>query len=72
LSRFAKRGFQTDAEVAEELLSEVLDVCHADSHIHKAALSVIETSTLHLVGSTVANDLGQERPAASMLPLSPN
>ncbi|KAG1726151.1 CHAT domain-containing protein [Suillus lakei] len=72
LSRFAKRGFQTDADAAEELLSEVLDVCHANSHIHKVALLAIEASALHPAGSTDANDVGQERPAASMLPLSPN
>ncbi|KIK32739.1 hypothetical protein CY34DRAFT_100856, partial [Suillus luteus UH-Slu-Lm8-n1] len=43
LSRFAKRGFQRDVDAAEELLSEVLDVCHANSHIHRAALLAIET-----------------------------
>ncbi|KAG1842265.1 TPR-like protein [Suillus subalutaceus] len=32
LSHFAKMGFQTDADAAEELLSEVLDVCHASSN----------------------------------------
>ncbi|KIK33641.1 hypothetical protein CY34DRAFT_813494 [Suillus luteus UH-Slu-Lm8-n1] len=72
LSRFAKRGFQTDAEAAEELLSEVLDVYHADSHIHRAALLAIETFTLHLAGSSVGNDLVQEQPTASMLRLSPS
>ncbi|KAG1727707.1 CHAT domain-containing protein [Suillus lakei] len=72
LSRFAKRGFQTDADVAEQLLNEVLDIYHANSHIHRAALLAIETSALHPAGSTDANDPGQERPAASMLPLSPN
>ncbi|KAG2114914.1 CHAT domain-containing protein [Suillus cothurnatus] len=72
LSRFAKWGFQTDAVATRELLSEVLDACHADSYIHRAALIAIETSALHSVGSTDANDPGQEWPAASMLPLSPN
>ncbi|KAG1722063.1 CHAT domain-containing protein [Suillus lakei] len=72
LSRFAKRGFQTDADAAEELLNEVLDVCHANSHIHRAALLAIETSALHSARSIDANDPGQEWPAASMLPLSPN
>ncbi|KAG1772219.1 hypothetical protein EV702DRAFT_976803 [Suillus placidus] len=72
LARFAKRGFQTDADAAEELLSEVLDVCHANSHIYRAALIAIETSALHSTRSIDANDLGRERPAASMLPLSLN
>ncbi|KAG1777451.1 hypothetical protein EV702DRAFT_1027714 [Suillus placidus] len=70
LSRFVKRGFQTDADTAEELLSEVLDACHANSHIHRAALLTIETSALHPAGNTDASNLGQERPAASILPLS--
>ncbi|KAG1764143.1 hypothetical protein EDD22DRAFT_1019905 [Suillus occidentalis] len=72
LSRFAKRGFQTDVDAAEELLSEVLDVCHTSSHIHRAALLVRQTSVLHPAGSIDANDLGEERSAVSMLPLSPN
>ncbi|KAG2337380.1 hypothetical protein BDR05DRAFT_993055 [Suillus weaverae] len=72
LSRFAKWGFQTDADAAEELLSEVLDVCHANSHIYRAALMAIETSALHSAGSLDVNDLGRERPATSMLALSPN
>ncbi|KAG1736959.1 CHAT domain-containing protein [Suillus lakei] len=72
LSRFAKRGFQTDDDEAKELLNEVLNVCHVDSHIHRAALLAIETSAPHPAGSTDANDPGQEWPAASMLPLSPN
>ncbi|KAG2107865.1 CHAT domain-containing protein [Suillus cothurnatus] len=72
LSRFTKRGFQTDADTAEELLSEVLDACHADSHIHRAALIAIESSALHSAGRIDANDPEQEWPAASMLPLSPN
>ncbi|KAG1736966.1 TPR-like protein [Suillus lakei] len=72
LSRFAKRGFQTDVDKAEELLNEVLDVCHVDSHIHRAALLAIEASAPHPAGSTGANDPGQEWPAASMPPLSPN
>ncbi|KAG1727982.1 TPR-like protein [Suillus lakei] len=42
------------------------------SHIHRAALLAIETSALHPYGNIDANDVGQERPAASMLPLSPN
>ncbi|KAG1783411.1 CHAT domain-containing protein [Suillus placidus] len=72
LSRFAKRGFRTDANAAQELLSEVFDVCHANSHIHRAALIAIESSALHSAGSIDANNLGQERPAVSMLPLSLN
>ncbi|KAG1726133.1 TPR-like protein [Suillus lakei] len=72
LSRFAKRGFQTDDNEAKELLNEVLDVCHVNSHIHKAALLAIETSAPHSAGSTDANDPGQEWPTASVLPLSPN
>ncbi|KAG1717587.1 CHAT domain-containing protein [Suillus occidentalis] len=72
LSRFAKQGFQTDVHAAKELLNEVLDVCHPNSHIHRAALLAIETSALHLAASIDAHDLGHEWPAASMLPLSPN
>ncbi|KAG1815346.1 CHAT domain-containing protein [Suillus variegatus] len=72
LSRFAKRGSQTDANAAEELLSEVLDVCHANSHIYRAALIAIETFALHSAGSIDANDLGQEQPATSLFPLSPH
>ncbi|KAG1857354.1 hypothetical protein DFJ58DRAFT_840648 [Suillus subalutaceus] len=60
------------ADAAEESLSEVLDVCHTDSHIHRAALLAIKTSALHPAGNTDASDLGQERPVASMLPLSPD
>jgi hypothetical protein len=32
LSRFAKRGSQTDADAAKELLREVFDVCHANNY----------------------------------------
>ncbi|KIK40003.1 hypothetical protein CY34DRAFT_291493 [Suillus luteus UH-Slu-Lm8-n1] len=70
--RFAKWGYRTDADAAEESLSEVLDVCHANSHIYRAALLAIKTSALYPAGNTAANDLGQERLAVSMLPLSPN
>ncbi|KAG1886812.1 CHAT domain-containing protein [Suillus fuscotomentosus] len=70
LSRFVRRGFQTDADMAEELLSDVLDACHPDSHIYRAALIAIETSAMHR--SMDANDLQQEGPATSILPLSPN
>ncbi|KAG1778190.1 CHAT domain-containing protein [Suillus placidus] len=70
LSRFAKLGSQTDADAAEELLSEVLDACPANSHIYRAALIAVESSALHSTGSIDANNLGQERPAASMFPLS--
>ncbi|KAG1783413.1 CHAT domain-containing protein [Suillus placidus] len=72
LARFAKWGYQTDADAAEESLSEVLDVCPANSHIYRAALIAIETSALHSARSIDANDLGWERSAASMLPLSLN
>ncbi|KAG1890195.1 hypothetical protein F4604DRAFT_1914748 [Suillus subluteus] len=72
LSCFAKQGFKTDTDTAEKLLSEVLDVCHANSHIYRAALFTIEKSALHPAGNIDASDLGQEQPAASMLPLSPD
>ncbi|KAG1824974.1 hypothetical protein EV424DRAFT_711793 [Suillus variegatus] len=72
LSRFAKRGFQMDADAAEELLSEVLSVCNVNSHIYRAALIAVETCVLHCAGRIDANNLEQERPATSMLPLSPN
>ncbi|KAG0706513.1 CHAT domain-containing protein [Suillus ampliporus] len=72
LSRFAQRGFQTDADAAEELLCDVLDICHVNSHVYRAALLAIEMSALHPAGSIDANDLGQERPVVSMLPLSPD
>ncbi|KAG2757248.1 hypothetical protein P692DRAFT_20378906 [Suillus brevipes Sb2] len=72
LSRFAKRGFQSDPIAAKELLSEVLDICHANSHIYRAASIAIESSALHSAGSINAKNLEQERSAASMLPLSPN
>ncbi|KAG1786712.1 uncharacterized protein HD556DRAFT_1505337 [Suillus plorans] len=70
LSRFAKRGFQTDASMGEELLSDVLDVYHADSQFYRAALIALNTSAAH--GCMDANDLQQERSATSILPLSPN
>jgi len=72
LSRFVERGSQSDANTAQALLSEVLDICHADSHIYRAALVVTETPALHSVGSIDANDPVQERPDAPMLPLSLN
>ncbi|KAG2147833.1 CHAT domain-containing protein [Suillus bovinus] len=72
LSRFAKRGFQTDADAAKELLSEIVNVCHANSHIHRAAAIAMETCALHSARSINANDLEQEWHARSMLPLSPN
>ncbi|KAG1767652.1 CHAT domain-containing protein [Suillus occidentalis] len=72
LCRFAKRGIKTDVDAAEELLNEVLNVCHANSHIHRAALLAIETSALHPYASIGVNALGQEWPATSMLPLSLN
>ncbi|KAG2147872.1 CHAT domain-containing protein [Suillus bovinus] len=72
LSRFAKRGFQTDADAAKELLSEVVNVCHANSHIHRAAVIAMETCALHSARGIDANDLRQEGPALSMLPLSPD
>ncbi|KAG2141387.1 CHAT domain-containing protein [Suillus bovinus] len=71
-SRFAKRRVQTDADAAKELLIAVLGVCHAHSHIYRAALIAIETSALHSAGSTDGNDFGQERSTASMHPLSPD
>ncbi|KIK33363.1 hypothetical protein CY34DRAFT_99713, partial [Suillus luteus UH-Slu-Lm8-n1] len=46
LSRFTKRRFQTDADTAEGLLSEVLHICHADSHIRRAALLAVGPSAL--------------------------
>ncbi|KAG2746777.1 hypothetical protein P692DRAFT_20835889, partial [Suillus brevipes Sb2] len=71
LSRCTKRGFEVDVDAAKELLSEVLDVCHANSHIHRAALLAIRPFLLHLAASIEAHDLGQEWPAALILPLSP-
>lgn len=72
LSRFAKRRFQADADAAEELLSDVLRACLANSHVYRAAVLVIEASALHQAGSIDVNDPGQEQPVGSMLPLSPN
>ncbi|KAG1727986.1 CHAT domain-containing protein [Suillus lakei] len=72
LCRFAKRGYQTDADEAEKLLGKVLDVCHANSHIHRAALLAIETFALHSAESNDASHLRQQRPTASMLPSSPD
>ncbi|KAG2066684.1 hypothetical protein BDR04DRAFT_1121026 [Suillus decipiens] len=61
-----------DADVAKELLSEVVGVCHTNSHIYRATLYAMETFAQHPVGSAAGNDLGPERPAGCMLPLSPN
>ncbi|KAG1791595.1 uncharacterized protein HD556DRAFT_1520162 [Suillus plorans] len=72
LSRFAKRGFEADADAAEELLSEVLKACQANSHIYRAALITMEIRTLHSAGRIKGNDLEQEQPTTSMFPLSPN
>ncbi|KAG2125645.1 CHAT domain-containing protein [Suillus bovinus] len=72
LSRCAKHGFQTDADTAKELLSEVLDVCHFNSHIHRAASFTIKTTALHFAGKIDANDFERERRAESVLPLSPD
>ncbi|KAG1797172.1 hypothetical protein EV424DRAFT_513535 [Suillus variegatus] len=72
LSRFAKRGFQIDANAAKELLSEVLEVCNANSHIYRAALITVEKWALHSAGRIDADDLEQERPTPSRLPLSPD
>ncbi|KAG0702340.1 TPR-like protein [Suillus ampliporus] len=72
LSRFTRRSFQTDADAAEELLHEILDVCHANSHIYRAALLAIETSALHPAGSIDVHDRGQQWPIASILPWSPD
>ncbi|KAG2130976.1 uncharacterized protein EDB93DRAFT_1255632 [Suillus bovinus] len=65
----ALQGFHMDADAAEELLSEVLDVSHANSHICRAALIAIETYVLHSVGSIDTDDLWQEWAITSMLPL---
>ncbi|KAG2151620.1 CHAT domain-containing protein [Suillus bovinus] len=70
LSRFAKHGFQTDADTAKDLLSEVIDVCHFNSHIYRAALVTIKTSALHFVGNIDVNDFEREQRAASVHPLS--
>ncbi|KAJ8584727.1 TPR-like protein [Rhizopogon salebrosus TDB-379] len=70
LFRFAKRGFQTDADAAEELLYDVLDVCHAKSHIHRLALLAVKTHAEKMARTTDANDVQAERPTASMFPLS--
>ncbi|KAG1842525.1 CHAT domain-containing protein [Suillus subalutaceus] len=56
-----------DADAARELLSKVLDVCHANSHIYRAALIAIETFALYPAESIDVNDLGQQWPAALML-----
>ncbi|KAG0708377.1 CHAT domain-containing protein [Suillus ampliporus] len=72
VSRFAKRSFQADADAAEELLNEVLDVCLPNSHVYRAALLAVEISALHPASSTDVNDVGRERPTASMLPCSPD
>jgi CHAT domain-containing protein len=69
LCRFAKGGFQADADAAEELLNEILDVCHTESYIYRAALLAIETYALPSQ-NTDANDLMEEGPIAPMLPLS--
>ncbi|KAG1794500.1 hypothetical protein EV424DRAFT_1547951 [Suillus variegatus] len=47
LSHFARWGFQIDADTAEELLSNVLDVCHTNSHFCRATLIAIKTSAVH-------------------------
>ncbi|KAG1858278.1 hypothetical protein C8R48DRAFT_775227 [Suillus tomentosus] len=72
LSRFAKQGFQTDASAAKELLSKVFEVCHANSHIYRAALIAMETWALHSAGRIDENDFEQQRLDASMFPLSLN
>ncbi|KAG1835162.1 TPR-like protein, partial [Suillus variegatus] len=72
LSRFAKRGFEADADAAEELLSEVVKVCQANSHIYRAALIAMEIRALHSAGRMKGNDLEQEQPTTSMFPLSPD
>ncbi|KAG1800343.1 CHAT domain-containing protein [Suillus plorans] len=72
LSRFAKWGSETDADAATGLLSEILEVCHANNHIYRAALIAMEMRALHSAGRLDANDIGQEWAATSMLPLSPN
>ncbi|KAG1799027.1 CHAT domain-containing protein [Suillus plorans] len=71
LSCFKKRRFEGDAHAAAELLSDVLFICHADSHIHRAAFLAFKTFARHPAGNTAAKHIEQERPAASMLPLSP-
>ncbi|KAG2344645.1 hypothetical protein BDR05DRAFT_999030 [Suillus weaverae] len=72
VSRFAKGGCQIDADAAEELLNELLSVCHANNHVHRAALLVAETSALHSARRTDANHVGTEGPTAPMLPCSPD
>ncbi|KAG1879435.1 hypothetical protein C8R48DRAFT_668276 [Suillus tomentosus] len=61
-----------DADAVKGLLSEVLEVCQADSHIYRAALITMKMGALHSAGSIDANDIGQERAATSMVPLSLN
>lgn len=72
LSRFAKRGFRMDGDVTKELLNEVPDFCHANSHIYRAALIAMKTSTLNSAGNIDANDFAQDWHAASTLSLSPS
>ncbi|KAG2153737.1 CHAT domain-containing protein [Suillus bovinus] len=61
---------QMDDHVTEDLPSEVLDVCHINSHVYGSALIAIESFALHSTGSTY--DLRKERLATSILPLSSN
>ncbi|OAX37805.1 hypothetical protein K503DRAFT_866605 [Rhizopogon vinicolor AM-OR11-026] len=72
LSRFVKHGFETDADIAEELLNEVLDVCHTKSYIYRSALLAINSYVLQTARSADANDLRVEGPMSQMLPWSPN
>ncbi|KAG2757723.1 hypothetical protein P692DRAFT_20867258 [Suillus brevipes Sb2] len=72
LSRFAKGDCQIDADAAEESLNEVLTACHVNSHVHRAALLVTETSTLHSARNTNANHIRTEGSTTPMLPCSPD
>ena len=47
LSRFTERGFQTDADAAEEMLIEVLDSCHIRSYVYRSAMVAIKTHPWH-------------------------
>jgi len=57
-------------DAAEELLIEVLDICHAKSYIYRSAPVAIETSVLRQPRNTAVNGLQAEEPIIPMLPFS--
>src|SRR6267154_3665885 len=72
LSRYSKRGFQADSDEGKELINQVRDFSHVNSHVYRAALLAVETFPLHTARSADVHDLGWEQPIGSMLPWSPN